>query len=51
MRFYSFDLDHDPLTLVFKLDLDIVKLLCVLKMKFLTSVVLTDTHRQTDRHD
>ena len=29
MKFYSIDLDFDPMTLVLKRDLDIVKLCCV----------------------
>ena len=42
------------MTLILKLDLDIIKMLCVLKMKFLPSAVqkLTSeqTHRPTDGH-
>ena len=37
MKFYLFDLDLDLMTLVFKYDLDIVKMY-VLKMTFLASV-------------
>ena len=38
MKFYLFDLDLDSITLVFKLDIDIVKM-CLLKMKFLALMV------------
>ena len=38
MKFYLFDLDLNPVTLVLTLDLDIIKM-CELKMRFLASVV------------
>ena len=56
MKFYWFDLDHDPMTSVLKPDLDIVKIyvyMCVLKMKLLPLMVqkLQPEHTQTDRLD
>ena len=54
MKFYSFDLDLDPMTSVLKLDLNIIKMYVCTKMKFLPSEIQklssewTDT--QTDRH-
>ena len=34
MKFYSFDLDLDSMTLLLKHEPDIVKIMCVLKIKF-----------------
>ena len=49
----SFDLDLDPMTLVFKFDLDIIKIYMCTKMRFLPSEVQKlsseQTHRQPDR--
>ena len=52
MMFYSFDLDLDPMTLVLKLDLDIVKIYLHTKNEVLSyngSKVIARTDRQTHR--
>ena len=57
MMFYSFDLDLDPITLILKLDLDMVKMYLQAKNEVLAVEVQklepeqTDrqTHTQTDR--
>ena len=49
--FYSFDLDLDPMTLVLKLDLDMVKMYLHTKNKvpsYSGSKVIAWTDRQTD---
>ena len=50
MKFYSFDLDLEPMTLVLKLDLDIIKIFMCTKMKFLPSAAQNLASEQTDRH-
>ena len=45
MKFYSFDIDLDPGTLLLKLDLDIAH---VYTFGSSTVIVQTDTQRQTD---
>ena len=43
MKFYSFDLDFDPMTLVFKHAIDFIKVyVCVLKIKFLDTLILSE---------
>ena len=52
MKFYSLDLDLDPLILVFKLDLNIIKMYICAKNEdptFNGSKVITSTDWQTDR--
>ena len=51
MMFYSFDHDHDPMTLVHKLDLDMVKMYLHTKNKvpsYSSSKVIARTDTQTD---
>ena len=51
MQFYWFDLDPDPMTLLLKFDLDIVKIYMCTKNEFPTfngSKVITWTDTQTD---
>ena len=52
MMFYPFDLDRDPMTLVLKLDLDMVKMYLRTKNEVpscSSSKVIASTDRQTDR--
>ena len=51
MKFYSFDLDLDPMTLVLKFDLDIVKMYVCTKNEvptFNSFKVIIWTDRETD---
>ena len=55
MKFYSFDLDvNPPMTLVLKLELDIIKMYVCTEMKFLPTAVQksehTHTHTYTQTH-
>ena len=54
MKFYSFDLDVDSMTLILKLNLHIIKMYEYTKIKFLSSAVQKllseQTHREMDRH-
>ena len=52
MKFHRFGRGLDSMTLVLKLDLDIVKVYVLLRIKFLASVVQCYSliNRQRDRH-
>ena len=51
MKFYSFDLDvNPPMTLVLKLELDIIKIYVCTEMKFLPTAVQKSEHTHTHIH-